>query len=117
MKARFRALRLVAAVWKWIGWLALLAGLVLGALVAQGFLYLPLAPFAEPYSANSIIQGVVVFAPFFLGFLVFYSAGGILRVLMAIEEHTRGLAAPVPPGQPEVGEHPWEGEIGPGSRV
>lgn len=117
MKARFRALRLVAAVWKGTGWLALLAGLVLGALVAQGFLYLPLAPLAEPYSANSIIQGAVIFAPFFLGFVVFHSAGGILRVLLAIEENTRGLAALAPPGQSEEDGRPWEGEIGPGSRV
>lgn len=114
MKVRFRGLRMVAAVSKLIGWLALAVGAAYGALIPQGFLYLPLAPFAEPYSTSSLVQGAIVFAPFFLGFLVFYSAGGILQVLLSIEENTRGLRGPVPPGQPAEGGPPWEGEIGEG---
>lgn len=108
MKARFRALRLVAAVSKGIGWLALIAGVALGALIAQGFLYLPLAPFVEPLSTSSLIRGAAVFALFFLGFLVFYSAGGMLQVLTAIEQNTRGAAGT---GRPGEGGYPWEDEI------
>ena len=112
MKSRFRVLRLVASVSKLIGWLAFLAGLALGALVAQGILYLPLAPLAEPYSTNSLIQGAVLFAPFLLGFLAFYSGGGIMQVLIAIEKNTRGVATPSAPGTPAEGGLPWGDEVG-----
>lgn len=110
MKARFRGLQLVALVSKGIGWVGLLAGLVVGTLVAQGLLYFPLAPFTEPYSIGSLLGGVALFAPFFLGFLLLYGWGGALQVLMAIEQNTR--APEQAPSQPEDPERPREGDLG-----
>lgn len=113
MKARFRVLRFVAAVSKGIGWLLLLAGLVLGALIAQGLRTLPFAPIAEPLSTSNLIQGGALFGGFFLGFLLFYGAGGALRVLIAIEENIRVAAGWVDQGLPPPDETPVEVEPGP----
>lgn len=109
MKERFRGLRLVALVSKAIGWLILLAGLILGALIVQGILFSPLDPLAEPYSTSSLMGAAALFVPFLLGFLLLYGSGGVLQVLLAIEKNTRTAQKPgddepgqIPPGPPEV---------------
>ncbi|HLB12081.1 MAG TPA: hypothetical protein VJO15_03895 [Dehalococcoidia bacterium] len=110
MKARFRVLHFVALASKAIGWLALIAGLALGALIAQGSLRVPLVPFVEPYSGSSLVQGAAVFVPFLMAFLLLYSAGGTVQVLLAIEENTRKESTPPPVERPGDADRPREGD-------
>lgn len=99
MKARFRVLRLVALVSKGLGWLCLIAGLALGALIANGTRYFPLIPPAQPYSANNLAAALTTFLPLFVSFLFFYGVGGALQVLMAIEMNTRRVPYEPPENQ------------------
>lgn len=89
MKARFRVLRLVALVSRGLGWLSLIAGLVLAFLTANATYYLPLLLPADPYSPLSLLGAALTFLPFLFLFLFLYGAGGALGVLMAIESNTR----------------------------
>ena len=112
MKARFRGLRIIAAVSKAVAWVSLLAGLGLGALMANATYYLPFLPPAAPFSSNSLLGAALTLLPFLMGFLFLYATGAILQVLLAIECNTRVPAAVRPPSEP-AGSNETGAPVGP----
>ena len=96
LKAGFRVLQLVAIASKGLGWLCLIAALILGGLIASGLRYFPLVPPGQPYSTNNLVGAVTTFLPLFIGFLFFYGVGGALQVLIAIERNTRPVTQQPP---------------------
>lgn len=110
MKARFRGLLMVARLSKGLGWLSLIAGLVLGALTANGTYYLPILLPAGPYSTQSLVGALLTFLPFLFWFLFMYAAGGAIQVLIAIERNTRPVAPGLPEERPGPIEEPGDGD-------
>jgi hypothetical protein len=130
VEKKFRVLRFVGTVWKILAWIILIVGLLTAiavlvlSLVGEGQQMMgrwDVRPESMPWGpgAFGVVGGVVGFLVSLLGtvvyFLLFYAAGELVFLLIAIEENTRVAAqssaasssasvptyAPPPPAFPE----------------
>lgn len=104
MEKRFRALRLIALVWKVLAWVVLAAGILLAIGVVilglvQGRAGVPSALVREyPFLGRAtgllgtLITGVGMFLGTVLCFVLFYAAGQAVDLGLAIEQNTREAA-------------------------
>lgn len=104
MVKRFRALRVVAVVWKVLAWIILILGVlcalfvvVIGAI--QGRFGEPSAVIAAVPVVNSVtglLTGVVLGVGLLLGalvqFVLMYAAGEVIELGLALEQNTRETA-------------------------
>jgi ABC-type Fe3+-siderophore transport system permease subunit len=86
-----------------VAWIVLLSGLGVLGLLLQGLVYTPLDPLAQSFFYGTLLEAAALFLAFFLAFLLLYSAGALIKVILAIEENTRpaGRGEETAPSSPE----------------
>ena len=117
MDKKYRALRIIATLWKVLAWILLIVGilsslgvLLIGILGSGGFVlrYLGQDP-GLVQGAMSAVSGIVGFIGGLIAtmvyFLILYAIGELIDLLLAIEENTR-LAAKAIQGQ--ASSHPYQ---------
>jgi hypothetical protein len=88
MEKQFRLLRTFSVIFKVLAWACLVIGIVgaIGVLVSGG----------TPETPR--VMGPVILLVFLGYFLLFYTGGEVIQLLLAIEENTRHIKGVTPPG-------------------
>jgi len=117
MDKKYRALRIIATLWKVLAWILLIVGilsslgiLLVGILGGGGFVFRYLGQDPDlVHGAMSTVSGIVAFIGGLIAtmvyFLILYAIGELIDLLLAIEENTRQTAKAI---QGSPSSHPYQ---------